>query len=458
MSADYYLSLVNTPFANRIAKQLGLPRPAELRRYQAGGPLVPGPILVMGEGSGADLLAAALLRWGQDVRRHPATGQSHGAVVVALDTIETPADLAEPLLELGAALRGLTPGGRVVTISRSPAGVSGAGVSGIAQASARHAVFGAVRSLARELRGGATANGIVLHGDVPADAPGALRTLEFFLSGKSAYVDGQFVDVQAPGALGASLECIWTPAEHSLAGKVAVVTGAARGIGAATVNVLRREGATVIAVDVPAASGLLAEVANRKGATALQLDITAEDAGARITSVAAKRFGALDIFVHNAGITRDKLFVNMTADRWRSVMAVNLEAQLAINQVLVESETFAQDGRIICVASTSGIAGNKGQGNYAASKAGVIGMVESTARQLAGSGRTINAVAPGFIETEMTANIPLLTREVARRLSSLQQGGLPGDVAETIGFLAAGNDAEINGQVVRVCGQHLVGA
>lgn len=159
--------------------------------------------------------------------------------------------------------------------------------------------------------------------------------------------------------------------------------------------------------------------------------------------------------MHNAGITRDKLLANMKPAQWESVVAVNLAAQLRINEVLLAAGI---DGlRIVSLASTSGIAGNKGQTNYGFSKAGVIGHTRATARLLAATGGTANAVAPGFIETEMTARIPFATREVARRIPSLAQGGQPVDVAEAIAFLASPVAAGVNGQVLRVCGQHLVG-
>jgi 3-oxoacyl-[acyl-carrier protein] reductase len=162
--------------------------------------------------------------------------------------------------------------------------------------------------------------------------------------------------------------------------------------------------------------------------------------------------------IHNAGITRDKLLANMDAGRWNSVIAVNIAAQLRINEALLASEHFGDAPRIVSVASTSGIAGNRGQTNYAASKAGVIGMVRATTALIGVRGGSINAVAPGFIETEMTARIPFATREVARRLNSLQQGGQPGDVAEAIAFLASDAAGGISGEVLRVCGQNLVGA
>jgi 3-oxoacyl-[acyl-carrier protein] reductase len=228
--------------------------------------------------------------------------------------------------------------------------------------------------------------------------------------------------------------------DRPLNGKVAAVTGAARGIGAAIADVLARQGASVVAVDVPASGEALAGVANRVRGTALQLDVTSPEAGRRIAEHAADRHGRLDIMVHNAGITRDRLLVNTDAERWGSVLAVNLEAQLRIDDVLLRDGGLSDGGRVVCLASTSGIAGNRGQANYAASKAGVIGMVQALAVQVADRG------------------IPLATRELGRRINSLSQGGLPIDVAETVAWFAEPGSAGVTGQVVRVCGQSLLGA
>lgn len=445
--SDTYLNLVNSGVTQKIAKQLGLPQPAPLRRYEPGQPLVPGAVLVLGRGSESEQLSGVLSNdWDLDVHRNATPGTRYAAVILALTQLTHPDQLAEPVLAAGAVLKSLPRGARVVTVSRA-AGADDAP----AVAAARQGVDGLLRSLAKELRGGSTGNGIVLADDVPVTAPSVLGALRFFLSTKSAFVDGQLLAVDSTAG---ALPDDW---EKPLAGRVAVVTGAARGIGASIADTLARDGATVIAVDVPAAGEQLVAVANRVRGTALQLDVTAADAGERLLEHALQRHGRLDVVVHNAGITRDKLLANMSADKWDSVLAVNIASQLRINETLLTSGDFTDAPRIVSLASTSGIAGNRGQTNYAASKGGVIGMVRATAPLLAAFGGTANAVAPGFIETEMTARIPALTRQVARRLNSLQQGGQPVDVAETVAFLASPAAGGVVGRVLRVCGQNMVG-
>ncbi|HET9380155.1 MAG TPA: SDR family oxidoreductase, partial [Streptomyces sp.] len=197
-------------------------------------------------------------------------------------------------------------------------------------------------------------------------------------------------------------------------------------------------------------------LAERLDGTALPLDITAPDAGERI---AAALPGGLDVLVHNAGITRDRRLVNMPAERWNAVLDVNLASVLRTTDALLASGTLRSGGRIVATASIAGLAGNSGQTNYGAGKAGIAGLVRSLApRALAEHGVTVNAVAPGFIETRMTAAVPLFIREAGRRMNSLAQGGLPVDVAETTAWLAHPASGTVNGQVVRVCGQSLLGA
>ncbi len=444
--ADKYMELVNTGFTKKLAKLLGLPRPPRLRRYGADTPLLPGPVLVLGQSPKAQQLSDTLISWDLDVRRHDAGDTKLGGIILLLDELTHPEQLSPLMLAAGKALRNLVPGARVVSFSRQALDSDKPAVAAV-----RQGIDGAIRSLGREMRGGATANGIVLQEGTEITSPSAIGALNFFLSGRSAYVDGQFLTVKTTD--GELPEDFHKP----LAGKVAVVTGAARGIGAAISRTLARDGAQVVVVDMPQAGESLAAVANEIGATTLQLDVTAKDAGQQIIDHAINRHGSLDIVVHNAGITRDKLLANMDETRWDSVIAVNIASQLRMNEIFLAAKLPGL--RIVSLASTSGIAGNRGQTNYAASKGGVIGMVHSSAKLFAAAGGSIAAVAPGFIETEMTAKIPLGTRTVARMvLPSLMQGGLPEDVAEAIAFLSSDAAAGLNGQVLRVCGQSLVGA
>jgi 3-oxoacyl-[acyl-carrier protein] reductase len=246
--------------------------------------------------------------------------------------------------------------------------------------------------------------------------------------------------------------------ERALNGKVALVTGASRGIGESIAEVLARDGAHVVGVDVPAQERQLESVTGRLGGSSLTLDITDADAPERIADHLADHHGGVDVVIHNAGVTRDKTLGRMTEDQWRLVIDVNLTAPHLIDRELYRRDVVRDNGRVVLVSSISGIAGNAGQTNYATSKAGIIGMVHAFAPRLAGFKSTVNAVAPGFIETQMTAAMPIATREAGRRMNSLQQGGLPIDVAETIAWFTNPASAGVNGNVIRVCGQSLIGA
>ncbi len=450
--ADKYQMFVNGGVGKKLATQLGLPRPALLRRYDAAAPLLPGPVLVSTIGTSAvgSAVNDAVHAAGADAHEVDEEQTRYVAVVVDATGVASIADLAGLRDAMAGVLRRVKSSGRVVVVGTAPTADDV-----VELAAARQALDGIVRSLAKELRAGGTANLVYLDSADPS--PVALEsTLRFFLSGRSAYVDGQAVHL---GAGRADAPTDWA---RPLEGKIALVTGAARGIGAAIAKTLARDGATVVCADLPATGEALARVANSINGTTLQVDIAATGAPARIAEHLQQRHGGVDIVVHNAGITRDKTLANMKPEVWSSVLDVNLAAQLRINEALLEHtmrkpSVLHEGGRIVCLSSTSGIAGNRGQTNYAASKAGIIGMVRATAPRLTG-GSTINAVAPGFIDTEMTHRMPFATREVARRLNSLQQAGLPIDVAETISWLASPGAGAITGQVVRVCGQNLVGA
>jgi 3-oxoacyl-[acyl-carrier protein] reductase len=334
----------------------------------------------------------------------------------------------------------LLPDGRVVVLG-TPPGDAG----DVRAAAAQQALDGFVRSVGKELSHGGTANLLLLApgGEDAVDSP-----LRFLLSARSAYVSGQTITV-GPPATGAAPD-----SEH----RVAAVTGAARGIGAAIAEVLARAGITVVGIDVPAAGDALADVVNGVRGAALHLDVAAPAAPGRLVRYFAERYGRLDILVHNAGITRDRTLARMSESGWDDVIGVNLAAPLALTEAVLDSTLMDGGGRIVAVSSVSGIAGNRGQANYAASKAGVIGMVRALAPRVRGRGITVNGVAPGFIETAMTAAMPPVTRSVGRRLNSLGQGGLPVDVAEAVGWLAEPGAAGVTGTVLRVCGQSLIGA
>jgi len=191
------------------------------------------------------------------------------------------------------------------------------------------------------------------------------------------------------------------------------------------------------------------------GGRSLALDICAEDAPTRLLEALPE---GVDIVVHNAGITRDKTLAKMSEGLWESVIDVNLRAPQQLTAALLEAGALRDNGRVVLIASLSGIAGNVGQTNYATSKAGLIGLAQSWAPTLAQRGISINAVAPGFIETSMTAAIPFTIREAGRRMNSMNQGGLPQDVAEAVAWFAQAGSGAVSGQVLRVCGQSLLGA
>ncbi|HEY3339906.1 MAG TPA: 3-oxoacyl-ACP reductase [Propionicimonas sp.] len=446
-----------------VAGRLGLAEPPRLRR---GRQLPDGPV-VLASLAGSDLAARSLAELGiaagsprldgaADAPASAYAGQI-GALVVDARGLITIGGLEQLRAVLRPAMKALEGSGRVVLIADSTS-------DGLEAGAVHQALDGINRTVGKELRGGATTNLVHVPSDLdPADLA---STLSFLLEGRSAFVDGQAWTVASAGAIpeedpGAERPDPSRWAAAPLAGRIVVVTGAARGIGAQIATVAARDGATVVCVDVPAAGEALAALANQLQGSALQLDITSPDAGERIAAHVASRHAGASIhgMVHNAGITRDKLLANTDAQRWAQVLDVNLTAQLRMNPALLDGRPggIADAGRIVSIASTSGIAGNKGQANYAASKAGVIGLVRGLAPDLAARGITVNAVAPGFIETEMTAKIPFVQREVFRRANSLGQGGRPVDVAETIGYFLDPASGGVTGQVIRVCGQNLVG-
>ena len=468
--ADRYQQLVNTPIGKLVTKQVGLPAPLPLERFEPGRPVIDGAVL-FGAAAGSTLSAAVaevLESIGAEVETFPghearqaaadaglAAGlfnpdtasedDTYKALVFDASGIAGGADLREAWEFFHPTLRRIRRSGRVIVLGLPPESCEDP-----ERRVAQRALEGLTRSLGKEVRRGATAQLVYVH---PGAGDQLGSTLRFFLSPKSAYVSGQLVRIGAAVADAGQID--W---DQPLNGKVALVTGASRGIGRAIAEVLARDGAHVVGVDVPAQEAELAETVGRLGGSALTVDITGEEAPATIASELLDKHGGVDIVVHNAGVTRDKTIARMSEEQWTQLIAINLVAPHRIDAELFARDAVRANGRVVCVSSISGIAGNAGQTNYATSKAGVIGMVEAYAGPLAERGATINAVAPGFIETQMTAAMPIATREVGRRMNSLSQGGLPIDVAETIAWFANPGSAGVTGQVVRVCGQSLLGA
>ncbi len=442
---DKYQGFVSSPIGKLLVKNLGLPNPTKLDRYSAGDPLVKGTVLVGGRGRVAESLPGLLDVLGIESSGAQAEGEKYKGLVFDATGITTVEQLVELQAFFTPVMRSLKNCARVVVIGTPPALVSGS------EQIAQRALEGFTRSMGKEIGKGGTVQ-LVYVADGYEDS--LLSTLGFLLSPKSAYVSGQVVRIGAHAETHGSALADWT---QPLAGKVAFVTGASRGIGEEIARVLHRDGAKVVGLDVPQAADDLVKVMNELDGDWITLDITAADAPQRIAHHLKEKHGGVDIVVHNAGVTMDKKLANQTPERFGKVLQINLEAPERITAELLAQKVINTNGRIIGVASIAGIAGNLGQTSYAASKAGVIGFVDSLASKL-DDGITINAVAPGFIITQMTAAVPFATREVGQRLNAMSQGGLPVDVAETIAWYASPASTAVNGNVVRVCGQMMLGA
>ncbi|WCE62258.1 3-oxoacyl-ACP reductase [Acinetobacter baumannii] len=462
---DQYQAFTQSPIGKFVVKNLGLPSPVVLERFESAQPVVKGAVLVGAAPS--SVLSGAIAQVLSNIHTDSYVGNNVAlqqeaakvglnlrpfnagdkeskfkAVVFDASGIQNSEQLNELYKFFNPIARQVATSGRVIVIGTTPETAKT-----VKQAIAQRALEGFIKSVGKEFKKGITAQVVYVDEGAAANLESTLR---FLLSPRSAYVSGQVIRVSKADVV----DVDWA---KPLAGKTALVTGASRGIGEAIAHVLARDGAHVICLDVPQQQQAdLDRVAADIGGSTLAIDITAADAGEKIKAAAAKQ-GGLDIIVHNAGITRDKTLANMKPELWDLVININLSAAERVNDYLLENDGLNANGRIVCVSSISGIAGNLGQTNYAASKAGVIGLVKFTAPILK-NGITINAVAPGFIETQMTAAIPFAIREAGRRMNSMQQGGLPVDVAETIAWFASTASTGVNGNVVRVCGQSLLGA
>lgn len=432
-------SLFYSKVGQGLLSAMGVKAPIELPRFKGELPWVQNTVAMAQPAQEA--LAKVLHQCGisHEVRQD---GKKYDAHLFDASQFQTSADLKSLYDDFSKVAQALNPTAKVLIIGRNPDRCMD-----IQQASVMAALNGFTRSLAKELgRKAISVN--LLYVDQAIDETAA-SSINFLLSARAAYVTGQPITINQHSVE----ESNW---QQPLAGKTALVTGAAQGIGAAIAKTLHRDGAHIIGLDIPQAQQALEATMAEVNGTALCLDITSPSAADEITQALENK--PLDIVVHNAGITRDKTIARMPEHFWDMAININLQAPMIINQALEQNDALSEHARIVCISSISGIAGNVGQTNYSASKSGVAGYVHAQAKQWQDSNRTINAIAPGFIETQMTEQIPFMTREMGRRMNSLSQGGKPEDVAEAVAFFAQPASGALNGQLLRVCGQSLLGA
>ncbi|NVK36774.1 MAG: 3-oxoacyl-ACP reductase [Gammaproteobacteria bacterium] len=423
-----------------LISAIGVKPPLTLKRFTGETPWVQEETLVASTPSPelAKILTQAQIR--PNVFRADDESQFNSALFDAT-ALQTTSDLSQLKTFFASISKRLSASAHIVIIGLDPAKCEN-----VEHAAVMEALNGFTRSLAKEL--GRKAIGVnLLYCQGINDA--LATPLNFLLSYRAAYINGQPLYVN--GQSGAIQD--W---QQPLKGKLALVTGAAQGIGAAIAKTLAAEGAKIIGLDIPPAKDALEATLAPLGGIAVATDITSETA---INDIIHALDGQpLDIIVHNAGVTRDKTLARMPEHFWDMAININLAAPLSITQTLDQQGKLSDQARVICISSISGIAGNVGQTNYSASKSGVVGMIRKQAEIWAGTGKTINAIAPGFIETQMTDQIPFMTRELGRRMNSLSQGGQPEDVAQGVALFAQPGSQGLNGQVLRVCGQSLLGA
>ena len=242
----------------------------------------------------------------------------------------------------------------------------------------------------------------------------------------------------------------------SLKDKVAIVTGGARGIGKAIAGTLARLGASVVVADLKAelAEETAKEIAASTGqkAIALSVDVSDNESAKAMVKSVLDEFGKVDILVNNAGITRDGLIMRMSEQDWDMVLNINLKGAFNCSQAIVRQMMKQKSGRIINISSVSGVSGQAGQTNYSSSKAGLIGFTKALGKEVGSRNVTVNAVAPGFIETDLTVDLPEEVRQWGINLTPLGHFGVPQDIANAVAFLASDEAAYITGVVLQVDG------
>lgn len=475
MSQDLLLDIGKNQMARQVLKKLRIPLnlpPVLVRDENPWGDL-PLKGLVLGVGGDRKSKSIELIRalvigaGGQATHVYGSAAKMNGLIFDASEA-RSVQDLGLLYDFIKPRLQTLTSGARIVIVARVFDHECSGAAGDLEAGAVSRALLGFVKSLAKELgRRGTTVNLVEL-AEENMTKEYLMWPLAFLLSNRSSFISGQKFALTSPiphqesrsqenGAL------IVTPFKESLKGKKALVTGAAHGIGKEICRWLSLEGAEVIGLDHPVEKDALVLAMEKISGKHFLADLLDPHSFPKIQMWVEKELGSVDILVSNAGLTRDKTLARMPRDYWDDVLQVNLKAAIDLVQSLVlkpqsQDRLLSSNGRIILMSSISGISGNAGQTNYATAKAGLIGFIEHIAPQLVPHAITINAVAPGFIETRMTASMPFAIREFARRFNALNQGGLSSDVAQAVTFLASPGTFAMTGQTLRVCGLNFIGA
>lgn len=359
--------------------------------------------------------------------------------IIDLRSVSNNQTLKDGMLQIQSRIKQLKPNQQLLLVGLSTQDCTRE------QAIFQRALIGIQKSLAKEIgHRGQTVNLVHIPQSINLGENEFINS--FFTSGRSAFITGQVI--------GVSGNC----AQGSLRGKVCVVTGGAGGIGAATVNRMALEGSKIILVDVPAM------LMNGTGSSSLgnvkpyPADLTDKNDLENLVDYIKSEYGSVDVLINNAGITRDRTLSKMSERQWDQVLKINLTAVLNLTDRLLKANLIADKGTVINTSSISGIAGNFGQTNYTATKAALIEMGSIYSKKLKEKGITVNAIAPGYIETQMVKTMPFVTRFMAERLTCLLQAGTPEDIAEAMAFLAHPGSRGIKGEVLRVCGGSFLGA
>jgi len=428
---------------NKIFSLLGFPEPTPLLRFNGENLLAESLLAISVTSITSPVIDSSLERLAINVIRDQnlVLNKPISAVVIDANHYQSEQSFDDIYHRISGLVTALKFNSRIVIIAKSINNCQSH-----QEKSFSRSLLGFTKSLAKEVgRKGSSVNILYIDDDINTELDGPLR---FLLSSKSTFISGQ------------ALHVVKTINSCSLnkSQKIALVTGAAQGIGAAIAKTLARDGFKVIGLDIePTQEVLIASMKDIDG-EAISLDISSDSAGEKLAQyLKDHQFDGFDVIVHNAGITRDKTLAKMPEHWWTDTLNINLLAVMRVNEYLLDHNAINNDGRIVCMSSMNGIAGQAGQTNYATSKAGLIGYVNSLAEEVNQKNITVNAVAPGFIETKMTQQIPFITREMGRRMNALSQGGTTQDVAEAVAFFSQDASYGVTGQTLRVCGLNFIG-